>query len=256
MNRFLVIKTGKTYDNIRALHGCFEDWIASGLGVPRSRIDTVNVFEGGLLPKKLDGVAAIVITGSPAMVTDRQPWSEAVARWLQFEIAEQHAHVPVLGICYGHQLVAHAFGGRVDYNPRGREIGTVHVSAAPQAAQDPLFSGLVFPFAAQVTHMQSAVELPPGAVHLASSAQEPHQAYRFGDNIWGVQFHPEFSADIMRAYIDVLADRLVREDVDPAVVRLAVRETPVAMTVLRRFAELALAGGGQPDNRPALRTDT
>lgn len=254
MSRFLVIKAGKTYDNIRANHGCFEDWIAAGLGVPRAEIAVVSVFEGGLLPKDLAGIAGIVITGSPAMVTDRQPWSEALARWLKYEIAEKHAHVPMLGICYGHQLIAHAFGGRVDYNPRGREIGTVHIEATDAAAADPLLSALPFPLLAQVTHLQSVIELPPGAVHLARSALEPHQAYRLGDNVWGVQFHPEFTAAIMRDYIDVLEERMAGEGVDPQAVRAAVRDAPAAVSALRRFAELATAAAG-PSLR-ALRIDT
>ncbi|MFZ5722247.1 MAG: glutamine amidotransferase [Pseudomonadota bacterium] len=247
MKRFLVIKTGRTYDGIRDRHGCFEDWIAAGLGVDRDRVRTVAVFEGGLLPARLEGddtVCGVVITGSPAMVTDRQPWSEAVARWLAYELVERHAHIPVLGICYGHQLIAHAFGGRVDYNPRGREIGTVPLRATEQTAADPLLGDIEFPLLAHVTHLQSVLELPPGAVHLASSALEPHQAYRIGDRIWGVQFHPEFTADIMRAYLDVLAERLAGEGLDPEHVRAGVAPAPLATAVLRRFA--ALCEGGMP----------
>lgn len=245
MSRFLVIKTGKTWDSIRERHGCFEDWLAAGLGIGRERLQVVSVFDGGLLPAHLDDIAGIVITGSPAMVTERHPWSEAVARWLKFELAERHAHIPVLGICYGHQLIAHAFGGRVDYNPRGREIGTVELRATPHAARDPLLGGIAFPLRAHVTHMQSVLALPPGAVLLASSALEPHHAFRLGDRTWGLQFHPEFTADIMRAYIDVLADRMAGEGLDPDAVRAAVGDASRATAVLRRFAALA-DGAGLP----------
>lgn len=238
MKRILVIKTGKTPDIIGAQHRCFEDWIGEGLGVPVERIATVSVFEGGLLPVRLDEFAGVVISGSPAMVTDRLPWSEAVARWLRYELVERHAQLPVLGICYGHQLIAHALEGVVDYNPRGREIGTVEIRATPQAAQDPLFAGIAFPFLAHVTHMQSVIALPPGAVLLANSELEPHHAYRVGERVWGVQFHPEFTVDIMRSYIDVLGPRMATEGLDPERIRAAVQPAPVAAQVLRRFAAL------------------
>lgn len=243
--KFLVIKTGRTYDGIHARHGCFEDWMIAGLGVARERVEVVSVFEGDLLPAQLDDgrnghrYCGIVITGSPAMVTERQPWSEAVARWLAFELVEKRARVPVLGICYGHQLIAHALGGRVDYNPRGREIGTVELQGTAALADDPLLGGTPFPLVAHVTHLQSVVELPPGAVHLAASALEPHHAFRIGDSIWGVQFHPEFSDDIMRAYIDLLDERMAREGLDVGAIRAAVRPAPASNAILRRFAVLA-----------------
>lgn len=238
MRQLLVIKCGRTYDNIGAVHGCFEQWIAAQLGVVGDRLQVVSVFDGGPIPARLDHVAGVVITGSPAMVTDRQPWSETVARWLRVELAEKHAHLPVLGICYGHQLIAHALGGRVDYNPRGREIGTMTVRATPAAAEDPLFAALPPEFPAQLTHLQSVIDLPPGATLLAASVLEPHQAYRLGERIWGVQFHPEFTPDIMRAYIDLLAPRMESEGLDPARVAAAVGSTPLAATLLQRFATL------------------
>lgn len=241
--RFLVIKTGRTYDAIRERHGCFEDWMIGGLGVDRERVEVVSVFEGGLLPPRLDDYAGVVITGSPAMVTDRQPWSEAVARWLAYELQEKRAATPVVGICYGHQLLAHALGGRVDYNPRGREIGTVVLEPHPALADDPLLGGLDFPLRAHVTHLQSAVELPPGAVLLASSDQEPHHAFRIGDNVWGLQFHPEFTDDIMRAYVDMLGERMAGEGLDPQAVAAGVGAAADAGQVLRRFAALCRSRG-------------
>lgn len=240
--RILIIKTGRTHEVIRERHGCFDDWMISALGIRREQAEVVHVHEGGLLPAQLDGIAGMVITGSPAMVSERLPWSEAVARWLAFQLVERRQPVPVIGICYGHQLLAHALGGRVDYNPRGREIGTVTLRATDALADDPLLGGLEFPLDAHVTHLQSVVDLPPGAVLLAKSAQEPHHAFRVGEHIWGVQFHPEFNDDIMRSYIEHLGSRMAEEGLDPLAVRATVRPAPAAGTVLRRFAQLSLAG--------------
>lgn len=271
-HRFLVIKTGKTYDNIRDAHGCFDDWMAEGLGVPREQVDVVSVFEGDALPAQLHGYAGVVITGSPAMVTERLPWSEMLAQRLSEEIS-QRPGLPVIGICYGHQLLAHALGGDVAYNPRGREIGTVKISLTDAHRDDPLFAGLgddatnaagipppcpahaVSPteensssessltptfFDAHVTHLQSVIRLPPNSVHLAASELEPHHAFRVGEHVWGVQFHPEFNEDIMRAYIGLLGERMAGEGMDPQQVYASVRPAPRSNALLRRFAALAM----------------
>jgi GMP synthase (glutamine-hydrolysing) len=173
----------------------------------------------------------VVVSGSHAMVTDREPWSERLAAWLQRCVAQ---HTPVLGICYGHQLLAHALGGEVGLLAGGPEVGTQTVSLTADAAQDPLLAGLPAQLDAQLVHYQSVRRLPQGAVLLASSAMEPHQAFRVGDCAWGVQFHPEFSAEAMRGYLACMPDLP-----DPAALLAQVRNTEVAALVLRRFATLA-----------------
>jgi GMP synthase (glutamine-hydrolysing) len=236
--RLLVIKTGRTYDSIQAQFGCFEDWIARGLGVDAARIKVVSVVAGEPLPDTLDGIAGIVITGSPAMVSDRESWSEDTARWLHERLAA--APLPTLGICYGHQLLAHAFGGEVDYNPRGREIGTIELRRHDVAAGDPLFGDLPQQWRAHVTHRQSALRLPDAAVLLASSAQEPHHAFRLGEApVWGVQFHPEFCEGIMRAYIEVLGEAIRREGTCTDNLLAQVAPCPESGSLLRRFARIA-----------------
>lgn len=117
----------------------------------------------------------------------------------------------------------------------------MQLQGTPEAARDPLLGALDFPLTAHVTHLQSVVELPAGAVHLAASDMEPNHAYRIGDSIWGVQFHPEFTADIMRAYIDVLSERMAGEGLDADAVQAGVGDAAQAATLLRRFAELSLA---------------
>ena len=73
-------------------------------------------------------LAAVVVTGAHDMVPEHALWSETASAWLRELVGRQ---VPTLGICYGHQLLAHALGGEVGYHPRGSEVGTVSVTLLP-----------------------------------------------------------------------------------------------------------------------------
>src|SRR5690606_12424917 len=83
---------------------------------------------------------------------------------------------------------------------QGIEFGTVDITLTPDAAEDPLLSGLPAHFPAHVIHLQSVLALPPGAVVLGSSPGDPHQALRFARRCWGLQFHPEFDEAVVAGY--------------------------------------------------------
>ena len=230
----LVIKTGTTLPELRPRRGDYEDWIVERLGLPWERIERVVVYEGETLPEPSEP-AGVVVTGSSALVSAREPWSERTAAWLREAVA---TGTPLLGICYGHQLLAHALGGRVGRNPRGREIGTVALELHAAAREDPLLSGLPAQMKVQATHVESVLELPPGARLLASSATDPHQAFACGERAWGVQFHPEFDAEAVRTYLEVRREEIRGEGIDPESLLRAVEESPHGTRLLRRFADL------------------
>lgn len=229
----LILKTGDTLPAIRARRGDFDDWMRCGMRLARDQVSVCEVHrdEMPLAPRHYRGV---VVTGSASMVTERADWSEAAADWLR----QAHAQgLPLLGICYGHQLLAHAFGGRVDYNPRGREMGTVEIDRLGPG--DALLEGLPARFLAHATHEQSVLEPPPGSVVLARSAQDGCQAFRIGERCFGLQFHPEFSTAVMRAYIRARQGVLAAEGRDVDGMLEAVRPAPHARRILARFARLA-----------------
>ncbi|MGH8041749.1 MAG: glutamine amidotransferase [Rudaea sp.] len=231
----LIVQTGTAVPAVRRRLGDFHEWFRRGMGLTPRHTGVVRVDRGAQLPP-LRGLGGIVVTGSGAMVTDRLEWSETTARWLRRAV---DANVPVLGVCYGHQLLAHALGGRVDYNPHGREMGTVRIRCAPAAADDILFGVAPKTFTAQATHLQSVRRLPRGAVVLAKSALDDHQAVRYAPGVWGFQFHPEFGAGHMRAYIRARDGALADEDFDVAGMLSAVAPCPQARALLRRFARFA-----------------
>lgn len=248
MDPVLIIKTGTTFSGTRETFGDFEDWILHGMSCSGLNARVVNVRLGESVPE--GGISGVVIAGAHAMVTDQEPWSERLAPWIRRWIDNR---TPLLGICFGHQLVAHAMGGRVGEHPRGPEIGTIRISIRPEAATDFLFGDQPSEFSAHVTHWQTVLRLPAGAVCLAESDIEPHHAFRIGPCAWGVQFHPEFCEDVMRAYVDAQAVAMAARGLDAAAVRAGVRPTSDSAGLLNRFYKFARFRGERSADRRSCR---
>ena len=190
MGRLLIVQTGTT-----TLHGDYPAWFARALGFA---MPVVRAHEGERLGPALDRERpqGIVVTGSPSSVTERAPW--------MLDLGEDLLRIgargtPVLGVCFGHQLLARAAGGDVVVNPRGREIGTVKVRLTDAGRRDPLFAWAAQDeIEVQATHLDAVDPLPPGATLLASNENCAAQAFRLSETLAGVQFHPELWAGAMR----------------------------------------------------------
>jgi GMP synthase (glutamine-hydrolysing) len=231
MKTVIIIKAGSTFPTARQRFGDFEDWIIRSIGVSDILISVVNVLEGETLPP-VDALSSVIITGSHGMVTENEAWMQVLVSWIP-KVLERN--IPLLGICFGHQLLAKAMGGYADYHPQGREIGTVSVKLSPEGRQDRLLGYLPDEFYAHTTHAQTIIKLPEHALNLAANTFEAHHAFRLGDSAWGVQFHPEFSADIMNAYINEQAGTLQREGHDVAELTATICNTDAANRLLKRF---------------------
>lgn len=228
----LLIKTGGTIEEVRPRSGDFEDWFTRDMEV--DDFLQVDVYLYQELPEP-GAIAGVVITGSAAMVSDKEDWSEYTAGWLREAVA---LDIPTLGVCYGHQLLAHALGGRAGPNPNGRQIGTVETCLLEGAADDSLLGHLPQSFAAQTTHQEVVLEIPECAIRLATSPLDDNFAIRFADRAWGVQFHPEFTAPVMSEYIHYRSPDLISEGLDPEQLKKEVRDTPEARSVLPVFKSL------------------
>lgn len=231
MKAFVIIKTGSTFSTIKQEFGDFEDWMIAGCGVPVAEVSVINVIEGESLPS-VESISGMIITGSPSMVTDQEAWMRALACWI---VRAVERDIPVLGVCFGHQLLAQAMGGAVDYHPQGREIGTVSIELTAEGMRDPLLGYLPDTFKAHVTHAQTVTRLPENALRLAGNPYESHHAFRIGSCAWGVQFHPEFTEDIMQAYVSEHAGALCQQGHDVYALKTAIDHTELVNALLKRF---------------------
>ncbi|MEZ4227662.1 MAG: glutamine amidotransferase [Polyangiaceae bacterium] len=232
MRRLAVLITGAPLPRTRERRGGFSELIReqarSSWGGEWLDVDLPAAAR---LPGPAE-LAGVIVTGSAAHLTDNEPWMLQGVEWLR-ELT--HAGTPILGICFGHQMLGQALGGRVDRNPRGREMGSVEVRVS---APHPLLPDTRL--LANMTHLDSIVELPTQAKVLATTDLEPFAAVEFAPQVWGVQFHPEVDGEVMKDYLEARVDALESEGLDAARLLSEARDTPDSAAVIRRFiAQLA-----------------
>jgi GMP synthase (glutamine-hydrolysing) len=235
MKKLLIIKAGTTYPAIRNKAGDFDDMVVQRAGLAEQDVTVCPVYEKQRLPD-LSGIYAVIITGSHDMVTDRADWSVYLADWIR-EVA--FGEIPLLAICYAHQLMAAAMGGSAGYHPRGLEMGSTQIELTQEGMIDSLLRVLPASFKGHVAHAQTVTALPAGVRVLAHNSFEAHQAIAFGPGAWGLQFHPEFTADIVHMYIEEDKERLEKKGYDTAALHGSVVESLYGEVILKRFIELA-----------------
>ena len=195
--------TGDVEDTVKRLL-VVQHQVDGGLGRLRPHLDAAHPDLdvdlrrpdlGDPLPADLDGLDGLVVLGGSmaAWEDERAPWLPHTRALMARAVDES---VPLLGICLGAQLLALATGGRVERGAAGIEAGLSDIRPTADATGDALMAALPEGgFRAAQGHHDAIIELPPGAVLLASGELYRHQAYRVGAGAWGVQYHPEVTAD-------------------------------------------------------------
>jgi GMP synthase (glutamine-hydrolysing) len=233
MARFAILVTGNPVPAARDAGGGFADMIITAVG---RNLDwqVINVHDGGLPPVP-HIFAGVIISGSPSSVTERADWMIATESYLRMAREQRQ---PLFGICFGHQLMASAFGGTVAKNPKGMEMGT---TAATSGARSDDLSRSWGTFDVQMCHGDTVVVPPPGAQVLATTARDTFAALSYGPLCLSTQFHPEFSPEVMTAYLDHYRSQLVAQGEEVNSLIGQVRDCADARSLLKRFVELALA---------------
>lgn len=228
MTRIAILKTGSTRlcDSVARRGGDYESWFADALIPLGLEVDVLDAVHGEL--PTTGSWSGLIITGSPASVHDREPWSERAATWVA---AQVRGGLPTLGVCYGHQLLAHALGGDTARAAR-HEVGLFPVSLI---ADDPLFEGLPRSLPVYLIHYNEVTVLPPGANVLARSPRCSVQAFSLGPHVRAVQWHPEFDAIGVREAIEQDAKALRELGDDPTKLIEQVRDVPFGTQLIENF---------------------
>ena len=157
-------------------------------------LECCQPFAGQSLPDVEEDTAGIVITGGAANVDqmDQYPYLRDEAQWIEQCLGKD---IPTLGLCLGSQLLAHVLGAPVEPHDDGaQEFGLYEIKATDDERQfvpDNFFA---------VQFHSRGFEVPEGAELLAAGDIFPNQAFRYGDNVLGTQFHPECTLDILRRW--------------------------------------------------------
>jgi len=234
--RFLLLQIRDPGDPIRAQEvRCFADV----LDCAAENIETLDLLTQRVTATTLDRVDAVLIGGSGdySAAGESSPWLENVLTDLR-RLCDSHK--PTFASCWGFQAIARALGGRCIHDPQHAELGTIELELTQAATKDPLFEQLENPLLGLAGHEDHVVELPAGAILLASSKTVTNQAFKLADApVYCTQFHPELDLttflDRVAAYPQYV-EKIARQTIDTFAANC--RDTPQARQLLRDFVKL------------------
>jgi len=152
--------------------------------------------QSGEMPSTAGDADAWVISGSAAGVYENHPWIASLEDFLR----QARGQTPLIGVCFGHQILAQAFGGKVIKSPKGWAIGLQnYLLQESEPWMDPALQSVLVP----ASHQDQVVELPPQTRVLMSNDHCPNAALSYDDHpTISLQFHPEFAPDYAKALIE------------------------------------------------------
>ncbi|MBB3059857.1 glutamine amidotransferase-related protein [Microbulbifer rhizosphaerae] len=205
-----VLKTDDVRKELVGEFGEYPEMFAELLRAQDPDLEFVTYeVQRGHYPEDIDEVDAYLITGSKAGVYEDKPW---IPPLMDFVRKLRDAKKPTIGICFGHQLIAHALGGKTRKSDKGWGIGvhSYEMQETPSWMSEPQDS-----FSLLVTHQDQVEELPPGAKVLASSDFCPYAMVQVDEHMLTFQAHPEFtkpySKSLMELRREVFGDETVEK---------------------------------------------
>lgn len=226
-----ILETGRPPDRLAGRFPSYGWMTARLLGEDHDY--TTFAVSDGAFPKASDAFAGFAITGSAAGVHDPLPWIDDLVVFLR----GLDTNTKLVGLCFGHQVMAAAFGGLVAKSERGWGLGLHSYAVRTQAP----FMDDVDAFAAPVSHQDQVVTLPPGAEIVAGNAFTPHGMLVYRDrHALSFQCHPEFAPDYARALVD--GHRALIEHPELGKPALASLQTPHDSTRIGSWIQRFLKG--------------
>ena len=217
MPHVTIIETGLVSPKNREFHGSYPQMFEQMIGAADDSVtfDTVGISAGAPLPD-IEGLEAILITGSSAGVYDEFEW---IAPLEEFVRTAQQKKLPMVGVCFGHQLIAQALGGTVRKSEKGWGLGRHVYDVAPGNG---LIEGTRIAIAC--SHQDQVITPPAGARTILSSDFTPYAGLLYaGGTTLSVQPHPEFSVGFALACCEMARSKGEAPDsvVTPAQASLA-----------------------------------
>jgi GMP synthase-like glutamine amidotransferase len=201
-----IIETGLVSPKNRELHGSYPQMFEQMIGAADANVtfDTVSIPAGEPLPD-VEGLEAVLITGSSAGVYDGFEW---IAPLEEFVRMAHQSKVPMVGVCFGHQLIAQALGGTARKSEKGWGLGR-HVYDV--AVGNGLIDGRHIALAC--SHQDQVITPPAGATTILSSDFTPHAGLLYaGGTTLSVQAHPEFSIGFALACCEMVRSKRLAPD--------------------------------------------
>lgn len=235
MKKLYILKAGTSLDRVIRSEGDFEKLIINKSGIPALSCEIISNFSyyHYRIPPDAGG---FIITGSHSMVTDKNHWIIQLSSMIR-EILK--SGVPLLGICFGHQLISTVMGGEVDTIDSGMEIGTVNIRKTSEAKDDVLFKHMPNSFHAFASHTQTITSLPGSAKCLAGNIIEKNHAVCYEPGrVWGVQFHPEFTNNVTKEYIQHFHNNIISSGGNPHRILNSLKPDTHGELLLSEFCKL------------------
>tara|TARA_Y100000768_G_scaffold23885_1_gene16146 strand:+ start:182 stop:874 length:693 start_codon:yes stop_codon:yes gene_type:complete len=227
MKNVVILSNGPGLTEIINKYGHSSDWIPHIINNKNINFTIKKVYENDF---DIDlNADAYILTGSKFSIYDDIDWIYKLINFTKKLIDNQRY---VLGICFGHQVLAHCLGAKVKKNKLGWELGSYKINLTTKGLKNRLFEGFSPQEIVYESHQDTVLDLPVNVDILADS-KKSNQSFSYNEKVFGVQFHPEFSKEVTRMLMDLRIAKGISVDSNDLL------DSPKSHSVLKNFLNIA-----------------